>query len=1035
MERFLRFFVERHLLVNVLTLAIVVVGIGSMLRMPVEGFPSVDMPRFVISASLPGASARDVETKVTIPIEEALAEIDSLYTHYTVITDNRSVTTVELDDDTPREDILEKEREIRNELERITDFPPEMTDDPVVQRLDPAKFPVLEIALSGPSELLPEAARRLERRLLRTHGVSETSTVGLPDPELRVLVDPERARAHGVALFDVVRAIERRNVSSTGGEFETAGDRRQVALWGRFERPEEVGDVILRFDGGGGSLRVRDIARLELGREDTQLLAGTNGRAGISVVVSKRADADVIDTRRAVLETLETTPFPDGIEVVVVNDTTFEIRNRLGILGSNGAIGVMLVAGIVFLFLAPSAAIWVCAGVPLVILGVLTLMPAFGIGLNFISTIAFVVVLGLLVDDAVVVAERILLQRQQGLSPADAAVAGAASMVRPVSAAAITTVLAFVPMFAIGGMPGRIVWQIPAVVSLAIMLSLLESFVVLPAHMSMVRAGTAPRPKRAFVLRLEAGYRRLLERLLPRRGRVIAGYAAVFVFVMGVLLPAMSFEFFPQDSSPAVSLKVSTRPGTPIERTEAVVNAIQAQVPRLMGDDLLATTYRIGHQDSQAFDREYGSASHQGVVNAYIDLSRNERNAAEWISEMKRELVLPPDVSVFYEAHVDGPPGLDPVLVHVLSNDDQTRRTVATEVRDALDRFGGLADLDINERLGIRQIDLNLDYDDLARRGLDAQEVGQTLKAAFYGAIASEIRDLDDTTEIRVLFEPAARSSLDALLDTPLRNRRGELVALRDVVEPVEMSALASIYHREGVRAATVSGGFAAGSGLTADLVAQRIEEEVLPRYADRHDVEILIDGEVVQSRRATGDMGSVALVAILGIAAVIAIMLGSFVEALFVISIVPFALAAVVLVFFLHGMHFSMLALIGAIGLSGVVVNSSIVMVDAVHQAQRGMGSDDPARIGAMIDALVGRLRPILVTTLSTLGGVLPTAYGFGGYDFVMGPMSLALGWGLALSTGVTLFLLPCLYVTANDLAHTLDRWRRRRRTAHAIQ
>jgi multidrug efflux pump subunit AcrB len=365
-------------------------------------------------------------------------------------------------------------------------------------------------------------------------------------------------------------------------------------------------------------------------------------------------------------------------------------------------------------------------------------------------------------------------------------------------------------------------------------------------------------------------------------------------------------------------------------------------------------------------------------------------------------------------------------MLHILSNDDDLRRRIANEVIAQLDSFGGLVDLEINERLGMRQIDLNLDYDDLARRGLDAQDVALTLKTAYYGAVASEIRDLDDTTEIRVLFEPAARGSLDAFLDTPMRNARGEQVALRDVVDPVEMSALASIFHKDGVRTATISGGLAAGSGLTADQIASRMEEEVLPRYAELHDVEFVIDGEVVQSRRATGDMGTVALIAVAGIGAIIAVMLGSFLEAAFVISIVPFAFAAVVLVFFLHGMHFSMLGLIGAIGLSGVVVNSSIVMVDAVHRAQHAVtDADDATRTTAMIAALVGRLRPILVTTLSTLGGVLPTAYGFGGYDFVMGPMSLALGWGLAISTGVTLFLLPCLYVTANDLARSLDRWR----------
>jgi multidrug efflux pump subunit AcrB len=1029
MERIVRFFVERHLLVNVVTIAILAAGIMTAARRNVEGFPTVDMPRFMIMTSLPGASARDVEAKVAIPLEEALREVDGLDNYTSVISDNRSVTEVELDDDTPRETILEKEREIRTAIDGITDFPAEMTDEPSVLRLDPSKSPVLEIALSGEASLLPAVAKRLERRLLRADGVGKVTVVGLPDPELRVFVDPQRSRAHGVTLLDVVRAIERQNVSSTGGVLETSDARRQVVLWERFSDPFEVGEVILRFDENEAALRVRDVARLELGREDTGLIVGTNGLPGLSMVVSKRADADIIDTRHAILEVMADAALPPDVEVEIVNDRSFEIRNRLEVIATNGAMGLTLVAGIVFLFLAPSAALWVCLGVPLVIMGVVIFLPFFDIGINFVSTVAFVIVLGMLVDDAVVVAEKILLRRQDGLPPVAAAIEGASSVARPVVAAAVTTLLAFAPMLSIGGMPGRVIWQIPAVVCIALAMSLVESFTILPAHMSMIRGKRAAQPKRVFVLRLEQGYRRLLERGLPMRGRVIAGFAAVFLGVMVFIAPRMQFEFFPQDASPALSLKVTLPVGAPIEQSEAVLAALQAQIVPLLGDDLVAVTSRVGHQETLALDREYGSAENEGLITVHLVPAGKKRTAAGWISYLKPRLQVMEDVEIVYEAEVDGPPGLEPISVHVVSNDDALRRETALAIVDWLDAIPGPVDLSINERPGMRQIDLNVDPARLAQRGLDSQEVGQTLKAAYFGLIASEIRDLDETTEIRVLFEPAARRSLDALLQAPVRNARGELVLLRDVVSPEELPALAQIYHRNGRRVATVTGGLDEDANLTATTLALRMEDELLPRFADRDDLEVEMSGEVVQSRRATGDVTSVALLSVLGIGAVIAIMLGSFLEAFFVIVVVPFAAMAVVLTFWAHGLNFSMLPLIGTLGLAGVVVNASIIMVDAVHRAQYGLeGADDATRSQAMIDALVGRLRPILVTTLSTLGGVLPTAYGLGGYDSVMSPMSLALGWGLALSSLVTLFLVPCLYVTANDLTRRLDTWRSER-------
>lgn len=1028
MDRIVRFFVDRHLLVNVITLAVVMLGILSILRTNVEGFPEATMPIYVVSASLPGAAARDVETKVTIPIEDELREIDGLDSFTTEITDNRSVTTIKLDDDTPDEQILKKEREIRNAIEAINDFPEDMRDDPKLFVMEPAKQPVLEVAISGDETRLPDAALRIERKLLRVEGVGEIKTVGLPDPELRVLVDPAAARAHGVALLEVVDAIRERNVSDTGGVLESAGDRRQVVMWGRYEDPMEVGDTILRFV-DQAPLRVRDVARLELGREDVGLIAGTNGAPGLSLVVIKKGDADMVQTRRRIGAALEEVALPPGVTASVVNDAAYEMTNRLNVIASNGLMGIALVAVIVFVFLAPSAAFWVCVGVPLVILGVIAVMPMVGMTINFVSTVAFVIVLGMLVDDAVVVAEKILLRRQEGLDPREAAVSGTTTVARPVIASAMTTLLAFAPMLAIGGLPSKLVWQIPAVVCIALALSLLESFLILPPHMSMVRGNARPKPKRAFVLRIEEAYSRALHRVLPNRGKVIAAFGVVFLVIVIGIVPRMEFEFFPQESSPGFSIKLELPAGTAIERTEAVASVIQSQLPPIMGDDLLAVTSRVGHMDSEAFDREYGSSENEAVITAHLDLEEKERSSAEWMKILRGRLRVPPEARLTYEAKIDGPPGLEPVSVYVLANDDVVRRQTAIALAQYLEQIGGVVDIRVDEKFGMRQIDLNPDAERLARQGLATRDLGLTLKAAYYGLIASEIRDLEETTEIRVALEPSARRSLDALLETPVRNDRGELVLLRDVVDPIEVPALAKIQHRNGRRSVLVGAQLDADSGLTATSVAERIEREFLPRFAGRDDVELEIAGEVVQARRATGDLAFVAVVVVVGIGAVIAIMLGSFLEAFFVIAVVPFAAVSVVLTFWSHGMNFSLLPLIGTIGLSGVVVNASIVMVDSVHQAQHRLrrDADETERFEVMIEALVTRLRPVLVTSLSTFGGVMPTAYGFGGYDAVMSPMSLALGWGLAFSSGVTLFLVPSLYVAANDINRRIAAWRGR--------
>jgi multidrug efflux pump subunit AcrB len=243
-----------------------------------------------------------------------------------------------------------------------------------------------------------------------------------------------------------------------------------------------------------------------------------------------------------------------------------------------------------------------------------------------------------------------------------------------VIASAVTTLLAFAPMMAIGGMPSKFIWQIPAVVCIALALSLLESFLILPPHMSMVRGNAPPRPKRGFMLRLEGLYRRALEFALPRRGRVIAGYFLGFLAVLVFIVPQIEFEFFPQESAPAFTLKVTMPPGTPIERTEASVDAIQRQLPDYMASDLLAVTSRVGHQDAMSFGREYGSAENEGIVTAHLEPGRKERTAADWIEYLRPRLRFPVDAEVTFEAHVDGPPGLEPIRVYILANDDVVRR-------------------------------------------------------------------------------------------------------------------------------------------------------------------------------------------------------------------------------------------------------------------------------------------------------------------------------------------------------------------------
>lgn len=1015
MQALIRFFVDRHLLVNVFAATLVVLGLLAAGNLQREFIPSFDAPIIWVTAALPGASARDVETKVTIPLEDALKEVAGIDEFHTVIADNSSFTTIELYNDYNAEEIAEAERDIRNAIDAITDFPPEMDDEPDVRHMNPARDTVVEVALSGPPEQLTATAEDLEERIERLDSVSNVDLAGLQDPELRVLVDPAQALAHDVTLVDIISAIERRNVSNTGGSLESANNQRQVVMWSRYEKPQDVGATILKFSSAGGAVRVRDVARIEQGREDTSLLVHNNGERGITLLVNKRETADIINAVANVRAVVADTPLPDGVTYQLINDESFIIGNRLTLMATNGIIGAILVALVLLYFVRLQPAIWILVGIPVVFLGSVAVFGRFDMSLNLMSLTAFIIVLGMVVDDAVVVSERIVFKQAHGLSRRDAAVAGTLEMMPPVTAATLTTILAFLPLVALGGLPGKIVWQIPAVVVIAMIVSAIESFFVLPAHMSTV-SGNASIEKRKFVARLERGYRRALKLVLRRRTIAVLLALLAFMFIMAIIRPAVPFILFPQDDADRLFVKITTPRGTALEQTEAAAVNIERQIMDIAAVDLDAVMARIGHQNTSR-EKHIGEAGNEALIIVQFKRIGRQHTNAEWIQLIHSQLNTPPDVALVYQSEYFGPPTDQPVTVHVLSNDEQTRRGAAFEIAGFLKSVPGVIEVEIDERPGTPQIDLNLDYEKLALRGLDAQTVGQTLNAAFHGIEASEHRDLDDTTALRVMFDPAARNNLDALLEIPIRAPDGSLLRLRDVVKPIENPAVTRIYHRDGYRSATIRASFTPASGLTALTFGQRLQREVISRFDSTPGLYVFNGGEAAETEKTTGAMGMAAALAVTGIALVIWLMLGSFFEAMFIMLVIPFAIAGVLLTFFLHGMPLSMFAMMGAIGLTGVVVNGAIVMVDAIHRRVKAQHKNDPANVEqALIDAVVERLRPILVTTLTTLGGVLPTAYGIGGYDPMISPISLAIGWGLAFSTVVTLFLVPVLYSFARD-------------------
>jgi len=1007
----IRFFLDRHLLVHVITFMVLSVGALVLSQSLREGYPQVTINEVVVTAFLPGASPDDVETKLVRPIEEAVREVDGVDVYHSTASDSVARVVVELYPDYDPGQVRDTERDLQKAIDAITDFPPEMESRPILFRFDPTKMPVLEIALygSGPASSRRAAALDLERRVEAVEGVADVLKVGYADPQIEVQIDPLRARAQGVTLDEVMAALKRRNVASTGGKLETFPSQRQVVLSGEYRGVHDIERTILRFDAAaGGALRIEDVARVVASQEETGLRLHAEGEPSVHLIVRKRGNADIIDTVDRVRAVMDEVQLPSGVSYGLYNDQSRETKNRLSIVIGNGIGGAALVLLVLLAFLSPRVAGWVAFGVPFALLGVLTVIPLLGITINMVSLAGFVVVIGLVVDDAIIVAERIAYHMEQGLPGREAALRGTSEMARPVIGSSVTTILAFSPLFLLGGIPGKFSWAIPAIVIATLAVSLFECFCILPAH--LVGRRDDKRPKARWLVAFEGIYERVLGVVLWRGGLVAVAFLGLLAFTAYYARTNLGVVLFPQDDSEALYVKLRTPLGTPIEKTEAVARAVERQLPAIMGDELEGVTARIGHHEHRRITRDSGAADNEAFVAAFL---RNgfEDNSLTWIARVKEELVVPDDVDVIFQHKEIGPPVGMPVTVHISSDDEAARRRSTARVRAYLDAQPEIIDLEVDERPGLRQVDLRLDYERMALQHVSVESVARTVKAAFFGLPATDLRDGAETVDVRVRFGPSARGDLQLLSSMPVRSEDGRLHPLGDLLVPVEVDALAEIHHRDGVRTTTVEGNLDPNGAATSSSMAARISAELLPHVDGEEGVRVYVGGEAEESAKTVGAMPLVLGLAFLGIILVVMLLTESLLQAVFVVSAVPLGFIGVVWAFVFHGVPLSMFALLGITGLAGVVVNDSIVMVTSLNAATTGV-SDLGELVRTVAAAARERLRPVLLTTLTTVAGVMPTAYGLGGRDAVLSPMSLALGWGLIFATTITLFLVPSLFI-----------------------
>ncbi|MFC1595495.1 efflux RND transporter permease subunit, partial [Gemmatimonadota bacterium] len=655
MKPFFRFFAERHILANLITIMVILLGLNTLLTIKRDIYPKVDFGQLMIITRYPGASPEDVEFNVTNKIERELKGVTGLDNVTSISMENVSVINAIIDIDAGNQEKVKSE--IREAVARVTDLPPEVTESPQIEELHSTMFAVIEVGLSGevPYRDLREQARLFEKKLKEVPGVASLDRIGWRAREIRVEVSPDEIAEYQIPIREIIAAIQGRNIRGTAGSLESYTSERDLVTLAQFRDPREVGNVIVRSSFEGPLVRIRDLAIVRDDFEDERVLSRMNGKAAISFRVAINESADVMRTCDAVKELIakERENLPEEVEILYVNDLSRIVRSSFEVLLNNGLIGLLLVIIILPIFLTFRTAFWVAMGIPISLLGAIFLLPLFGVYLDTVLFTGLILVIGIIVDDAIIVAENVSSWQERGHAPLEAAVEGLNEVFRPVVTTVLTTFLVFAPMFFLPGLFGKYLIVIPLAISLALFVSLAEVTIVMPAHLVPSMKGEGKSTGRSWFTGLRDHYERIIARLLKLRYLMIGVFVALMMAVFIFLGKGIDFILFPAEMADSFTIIVEMPIGTPLQTTSDKVHEIEELISGLPEEELSSFNTWIGVNIIINAESE----NYAGIGVNLTPFTRRDRQADEIVEALRTQTdQLEGTTDILYYIDAGGPP-------------------------------------------------------------------------------------------------------------------------------------------------------------------------------------------------------------------------------------------------------------------------------------------------------------------------------------------------------------------------------------------
>ncbi len=1042
---------------NLLMVFILAAGLLGLPNIIQEVFPEPDLDIIQVRVEYPGASPKEVEEGIVQRIEERIESVEGVRLITSRANEGVGVVMAELNRGEDRARALD---EIKAEVDRITSFPldaekPEVTAAAARQR-------VIDLAVYGDvsERALKELAKSIKDDLSTLPEISFVQASNVRAYEISIEVSKDALRAYGLSLDDVARAVRAASLDLPGGRVDTDQEEILVRVEGQNYDRRDFGEIIVRGSRGGSLLRLDEIADIRDDFEDADLVTLYNGMPAAFVKVYRTADEQVLEIVKVVEAYLaeEVQPsLPAGIEVAIWQNDAELFESRLNLLRKNGLIGLVLVLIALTLFLDLRLAGWTAVGIALSFIGALAVMPWFGISINMLTLFAFILAIGIVVDDAIVVGENIYKEREQGAGPMEAAVKGAQRIAVPVTFAVLTTVVAFTPLLFVPGFIGKFLKWIPMVVIAVLLFSLVESLFVLPHHLSHLPEhahSTLPRWLR-FVEKgqelVQRALRRFIEGPLTRAvsfstqhyGLVIAGAVSVLLVTIGLVAGRyISFSFLPRIEGDQVVAQIEMPPGTPTARTrdvaeylELVGRGVAADFQADLPDDhpplVDAVALTVGLTPSSQNTPGAGAAPEfiesnvAEVAFQLLDAEERELGSAEFEQawrEAAGEVAGVRNLSFSAQLLSLGAP----VSVEVSHPDTAVLTVIVGLIQDELRLLGGVYDVRDDQSQGKREVQLELKP--RARTlGVTLDDLARQVRAAFFGAEALRIQRGTEEVRVYVRLPKEERNTLADIRDYRIVAPSGAAIPLSEIAEVNFGTAPSTVRRLEGRRIVTISAEVDR-SVITGQEVNAELTSRIIPAVqTDFPSMRYTFGGEQREQAEALSGIFRGFALALFVMYALLAIPFGSYVKPLVIMASVPFGFVGAVLGHLFMGLDLGMLSMFGLVGLAGVVVNDSLVLMDFV-----GAEFDSGQPINeAILRAAKSRFRPILLTSLTTFLGVFPLIIERSVQAQFLVPMAASLGFGILFATVVIMLLVPALTKLEYDAGEWVRGFRSRRELA----